>query len=465
MPYPAHITRADVFKVLQERFNLDELKQLCFTLVIDYENLAGESKDAKARELVLFFERHANEADLIAAIAHERPGVLSTPSTPATTQPPPTPAPDLGFNLGFAMHELRSRLAYQAPYALPSLERLDQFLQSSLASGPGLNDSVRRVLIQLNQLSHLHLGKTLPELSGYAGHYLRGPLGDLARQAEALWARPPGRERTQALEELVKQMHYAACFAAVSDMQATISYTLQQRQRGETLAVIAWLETFPDQRFIPDLLAVIQANEQPFNTYHATLALVGILRRYRVASQDLQAILAATASGSGSGDGDRDTTLRQLRAVAEESLKRGPSPTIAVADFSSYDKHGGWPTSVNKGLVLGTLTEALKTALRRHLWVGGQPVQVVSATHMPYDQRADLFLQGEVNVYEIPSGIELHLRFTGSDYGSEPTVVGLPHTHGPELQTDLERIAYETVRAITPGIGYKLPGVQFKNDG
>ena len=43
---------------LLAEFNLDELKQLCFDLDVEYDNLPGETKSAKTRELVQLMGRH-----------------------------------------------------------------------------------------------------------------------------------------------------------------------------------------------------------------------------------------------------------------------------------------------------------------------------------------------------------------------------------------------------------------------
>lgn len=49
--------RVKVRRILTEYFSEDELKTLCFDLGIDYENLPGEGKEAKSRELIAYCER------------------------------------------------------------------------------------------------------------------------------------------------------------------------------------------------------------------------------------------------------------------------------------------------------------------------------------------------------------------------------------------------------------------------
>ena len=58
--------------LLATRFNLDELRSLCFDLNISYENLAGDTRPAKARELVAYCERHGRTDDLVAALRQQR---------------------------------------------------------------------------------------------------------------------------------------------------------------------------------------------------------------------------------------------------------------------------------------------------------------------------------------------------------------------------------------------------------
>ena len=53
-------------------FNLDELKSLCFELGIIFDNLAGDTLDAKARELVAYSQRRGELAKLFAAIRVRR---------------------------------------------------------------------------------------------------------------------------------------------------------------------------------------------------------------------------------------------------------------------------------------------------------------------------------------------------------------------------------------------------------
>lgn len=71
---PALRRERQLQEALLEAYNLEELMQLCFELDgVDYENLPGETKSAKTRELVQFMGRR-NQLDVLEAKLRERPG-------------------------------------------------------------------------------------------------------------------------------------------------------------------------------------------------------------------------------------------------------------------------------------------------------------------------------------------------------------------------------------------------------
>ena len=63
---------------LDKRYSDSELRDVCFELGIDYEDLPGDRQSAKARELVLYAERHSMTAQLVALVMRDRPQVLVT---------------------------------------------------------------------------------------------------------------------------------------------------------------------------------------------------------------------------------------------------------------------------------------------------------------------------------------------------------------------------------------------------
>lgn len=74
---------------INDYFNADELADLCYRLGIEYDNLPGATKGAKARELVDYCRRHGRIEELIAAGRQLRPHVLWADPDYA-----PTPSPE-----------------------------------------------------------------------------------------------------------------------------------------------------------------------------------------------------------------------------------------------------------------------------------------------------------------------------------------------------------------------------------
>lgn len=67
-----HSLLTNLHRKLTETFNEDELKTLCFDLGIDYENVSGDNKAAKARELVDDCKRKGRILELIEKITEQR---------------------------------------------------------------------------------------------------------------------------------------------------------------------------------------------------------------------------------------------------------------------------------------------------------------------------------------------------------------------------------------------------------
>jgi hypothetical protein len=66
--------RVGLRKLLETHFNLDGLRNLCFDMGIQYENLpGGDVLGAKARELILYCERHLRVGELIEMGREARP--------------------------------------------------------------------------------------------------------------------------------------------------------------------------------------------------------------------------------------------------------------------------------------------------------------------------------------------------------------------------------------------------------
>ncbi len=77
-------------RLIVKHFSDSELRDLCFDLTIDYENLPGPTKNDKARELVTYCERFGRTADLFALCRQQRPQV----EWRIVMQPVPAAPPD-----------------------------------------------------------------------------------------------------------------------------------------------------------------------------------------------------------------------------------------------------------------------------------------------------------------------------------------------------------------------------------
>jgi len=71
-------------------FNDSELRDLCFDLGIEYENLGGDNKSAKARELVAYCQRHGRLTELEDTCCRLRP--TTAPETGREATSPTTPS-------------------------------------------------------------------------------------------------------------------------------------------------------------------------------------------------------------------------------------------------------------------------------------------------------------------------------------------------------------------------------------
>lgn len=73
--------RVGLRKLLEAHFDLNGLRDLCFDMGIQYENLSGDTLGAKARELILYCERRLRIGELIETGREARPE-LAWPALP-----------------------------------------------------------------------------------------------------------------------------------------------------------------------------------------------------------------------------------------------------------------------------------------------------------------------------------------------------------------------------------------------
>ena len=59
----SEIDNTGLLRLITDKFSKEELKTLCFEYGMDYDDLSGEGKQAKARELILYLKRRDRLAD------------------------------------------------------------------------------------------------------------------------------------------------------------------------------------------------------------------------------------------------------------------------------------------------------------------------------------------------------------------------------------------------------------------
>jgi hypothetical protein len=69
------VDRGALRRNLTQHFSNDELNSLCFDLDIDYDNIEGDNKEAKVRELITYCNRSGRLLELLARCRTLRPSV------------------------------------------------------------------------------------------------------------------------------------------------------------------------------------------------------------------------------------------------------------------------------------------------------------------------------------------------------------------------------------------------------
>lgn len=131
-------------QVLNEYFQEDDLRDICFDLHIDYESLPPGGKSAKARELVTYCQNLRILDKLLATIAEYRPNLSLTQMVVVTSEEQPPFKGLQSFKeedaaLFFGREALVSRLVNR----LMSLSETSRFLAIIGASGSGKSSAVQ----------------------------------------------------------------------------------------------------------------------------------------------------------------------------------------------------------------------------------------------------------------------------------------------------------------------------------
>ncbi|WP_420630716.1 NACHT domain-containing protein [Candidatus Leptofilum sp.] len=78
--------QVSIYQLLEQHFDLSDLYDLCFKLSIDFENLNGQNKRDKAREIVSYCQRHDLLQELRTSLAELRPKIAwPEADTPSST--------------------------------------------------------------------------------------------------------------------------------------------------------------------------------------------------------------------------------------------------------------------------------------------------------------------------------------------------------------------------------------------
>ena len=91
-----------MLSLIADHFDTQELRELCFELGIDYDDLGGEGRRAKIRELLLYARRHGRTPDLLEQLRRARPHVAWPSLAEVMAAPPIPPASGSGdtFHVG-----------------------------------------------------------------------------------------------------------------------------------------------------------------------------------------------------------------------------------------------------------------------------------------------------------------------------------------------------------------------------
>lgn len=81
-----------MLSLIADHFGIQDLRDLCFELHIDYDDLGGEGRRDKIRELLLYARRHGRTSDLLDQLRRARPDVAWPSLAEVTAAPPVSPA-------------------------------------------------------------------------------------------------------------------------------------------------------------------------------------------------------------------------------------------------------------------------------------------------------------------------------------------------------------------------------------
>ncbi len=84
------VSRTNLRKILRKSFSEGDLRDLCQDLDIDYDDLPGEGKADKVRELIIFCDQRGRLSELLSKCQELRPDIPWSERLPSTATPPST---------------------------------------------------------------------------------------------------------------------------------------------------------------------------------------------------------------------------------------------------------------------------------------------------------------------------------------------------------------------------------------
>ena len=96
-----------LLSIVDDHFNREDIKTLCFDLGIDFDNLAGDTKEGKARELIWYMKRDGRLPQLIQYIREKRPLLSLEEMALDTVEAEPKSMPPLPTSL---LNDIREKL-------------------------------------------------------------------------------------------------------------------------------------------------------------------------------------------------------------------------------------------------------------------------------------------------------------------------------------------------------------------
>ncbi len=149
------MVKAKLLELLRTYFDDSELRDICFSLNVDYESLPGESKADKSRELIASLERRDRIADLVAVCRQLRPNIPWQEAKVGTDEARQQ-----------SVRSIRGRVLALCPLFGASKTYYSELLDAILERADRYNYQLTIQPVDLNNKRHLHEYHSLNEFNG-----------------------------------------------------------------------------------------------------------------------------------------------------------------------------------------------------------------------------------------------------------------------------------------------------------